>query len=121
MHDLPLQLPTYDQLESTLTYQINACHNLALQYRSPATLSKKPSSSASSSASSAGANPFRALEKSFAADLASLRSLRDHARPLPQFHYQDVMYKQRSINAELTPQDLEIRIVRAKVLGNQEV
>ncbi|RUS25235.1 hypothetical protein BC938DRAFT_472446 [Jimgerdemannia flammicorona] len=112
------QLPTYEQLESTLTYQINTCHNLALQYRAPTSTPTKKTSAASAPPSN---NPFRVLEKTFAADLVSLRSLRDHSKPLPHFHYQDVAYKERNVNPDITSQDLEIRIIRASALGNHEI
>ncbi|KAI9493604.1 hypothetical protein BDB00DRAFT_872275 [Zychaea mexicana] len=114
---------TVEHLESQLTYQIDVCHNLAVQ----------TSASASSNANTAkrqarktlsGSNQahFQQLEQAFTADLVSLRSRRDqNQKTTPHLHYEQVEYSYKNILDHIPSNQMELRIVRGIGLQSLDI
>lgn len=105
---------TLEHLESQLTYQIDVCHNLAIQSAHKPKASGKVFSDAS--------NHWAELEQAFTADLVSLRSRRDQQQlKTPQLHYEQVQYVYKNILDHIAPNQMELKIVRGTGLQSLDV
>lgn len=104
---------TMEHLESQLTYQVNVCHNLAVQ---AATQSK------SKQKTSTNREYLLQLEQAFAADAVSLRSRRDQKQEsTPRLHYEQVEYRYKNILEHIPTNQMELKIVRATGLQSLDV
>lgn len=101
-------LPDFTQLEKTLSYQVDMCHNLELQNRGK------------TGGSINLGNAFKGLAKAFAADTASLKSAENSNGSLPRFHYQNVSYAYRETNAEIGSNEMVISVSKASQLQSLE-
>lgn len=101
-------LPDFAQLEKTLSYQVDICHNLELQNRGKAGGSVKLG------------DAFKGLAKAFAADAVSLKSAENTNAPLPRFHYQNVTYAYRETHPDIGSNEMVINIKKATKLQSLE-
>jgi UBA/TS-N domain len=101
-------LPDFSQLEKTLSYQVDVCHNLELQNRGKAGGSVKLG------------DAFKGLAKAFAADAVSLKSTENTNAPLPRFHYQNVAYAYRETHPDIGSNEMVINIKKATKLQSLE-
>lgn len=101
-------LPDFAQLEKTLSYQVDICHNLELQNRGKAGGGLKL------------ADAFKGLAKAFAADAVSLKSAENTNAPLPRFHYQNVTYAYRETHPDIGSNEMVINIKKALKLQSLE-
>lgn len=103
-----VNLPDFSQLEMTLSYQVDICHNLELQNRGKAGGNVNLGES------------FKGLAKAFAADIASLKSAENSNGSLPRFHYQNVSYAYRETNPDIGSNEMVISISKATQLQSLE-
>ncbi|KAI9265020.1 hypothetical protein BDA99DRAFT_507483 [Phascolomyces articulosus] len=111
---------TLEHLESQLTYQIDVCHNLAVQAASSSNTKRQ----ASRSKTLAGSNQahFQQLEQAFTADMVSLRSRRDqNQNTTPQLHYEHVEYTYKNILDHIPVNQMELRIIRGIELQSMDI
>ncbi|KAI8583143.1 hypothetical protein K450DRAFT_224421 [Umbelopsis ramanniana AG] len=101
-------LPDFAQLEKTLNYQVDVCHNLELQNRGKTGGSVKLG------------DAFKGLAKAFAADSVSLKSAENTNAPLPRFHYQNVTYAYRETHPDIGSNEMVINIKKATKLQSLE-
>ncbi|KAH8556654.1 hypothetical protein BGW37DRAFT_417265 [Umbelopsis sp. PMI_123] len=101
-------LPNFAQLEKTLSYQVDICHNLELQNIGKAGGNFKLGDS------------FKALAKTFAADMVSLKSAENTNAALPRFHYQNVTYVYGETNPNIGSNEMIINIKNATKLQTLE-
>ncbi|KAI9289319.1 hypothetical protein BC943DRAFT_286138 [Umbelopsis sp. AD052] len=101
-------LPDFAQLEKTLNYQVDVCHNLELQNRGKAGGGVKLG------------DAFKGLAKAFAADSVSLKSAENTNAPLPRFHYQNVAYAYRETNPDIGSNEMVISVKKATKLQSLE-
>ncbi|ORZ02963.1 hypothetical protein BCR43DRAFT_482474 [Syncephalastrum racemosum] len=110
----PAAPTTLEHLESQLTYQIDVCHNLAIQNAHKPKASGKVLSDAS--------NHWAELEQAFTADLVSLRSRRDQQLlKTPQLHYEQVQYMYKNVLDHIAPNQMELKIVRGTGLQSLDI
>ncbi|KAG2186195.1 hypothetical protein INT43_002633 [Umbelopsis isabellina] len=102
-------LPSFEQLQRTLNYQMDICHNLELQSRG----NQGPGNN------NLG-NDFKELAKTFAADLASVKSAESSNGSLPRFHYQNVSYAYRETNSEISSNEMIVHVKKAMQLQSLE-
>lgn len=102
-----------EHLESQLAYQVNVCHNLAVQ------AAKLPKTNPKSSTSR---ECLLQLEQTFAADAVYLRSKRDQKHDsMPRLHFEQVEYRYKNILQHIPANQMELRILRATGLQSMEV
>lgn len=97
---------SFEQIESQLTYQMNICHNLAIQNGSHA--SKKSSKMLSDSLDN-----YAQLETAFSTDLVSLKSYKSTNQNIPLLHYEQVDYTYKNILDNIPDNMMEFKIIRA--------
>ncbi|KAJ2962085.1 hypothetical protein NQZ79_g2781 [Umbelopsis isabellina] len=102
-------LPSFEQLQRTLSYQMDICHNLELQSRGK----QGPGSN------NLG-NVFKDLAKTFAADSASVKSAESSNGSLPRFHYQNVSYAYRETNSDISSNEMIVHVKKAMQLQSLE-
>ncbi|KAG2192975.1 hypothetical protein INT47_012295 [Mucor saturninus] len=93
------------QIESQLTYQMNVCHNLAIQNGFSAQKKKSKMMVEESDA-------YLALESAFATDLVSFKSLNE----IPPLHYEQVNYTYKNILDTVPENMMELNIIRCTSL-----
>ncbi|KAF9922872.1 Coiled-coil and C2 domain-containing protein 1B [Linnemannia zychae] len=99
---------TYDMLESQLESQIKMCESTLRYYHQ---IGDKNT-----------ALQFHKLNKTFKADLVSLRSHRSHGKKAPAFHFQDVRFElEHGFYQEIGPNDLSLNIIKAWDLSHKDV
>lgn len=101
-------LPSFEQLQKTLSYQMDICHNLELQSRGK----QGPGNNLG--------NIFKDLAKTFAADAASVKSAESSNGSLPRFHYQNVSYAYRETNSEISSNEMIVHVKKAMQLQSLE-
>jgi hypothetical protein len=102
-------LPTFAQLQMTLSYQMDICHNLELQNHGK-----------QGAGTNNLGNVFKDLAKAFAADSTSLKSAENSNSSLPRFHYQNVSYAYRETNPEISSNEMIIHVKKAMQLQSLE-
>lgn len=108
---------TLEHLESQLAYQVNVCHNLAIQ-----TYTGKQQAATAKALSDTDRNVFAQLEQAFAADIISLRSRRDrNEHSTPKLHYEQVDYTYTNILDHIPANQMELKIVRGTGLQSLDV
>ncbi|KAG2222805.1 hypothetical protein INT45_011615 [Circinella minor] len=111
---------TLEHLESQLTYQIDVCHNLAVQVSSASNNKRQASKSKTLSGSSQA--HFQQLEQAFTADVVSLRSRHDQNQTTtPQLHYEHVDYTYKNILDHIPVNQMELRIIRGNGLQSMDI
>ncbi|KAI9323183.1 hypothetical protein BX666DRAFT_1848096 [Dichotomocladium elegans] len=107
---------TFEHLESQLIYQIDVCHNLAIQS------SNTHGPKAGGKTLAGSCNYFQQLEQAFTADMVSLRSHRDQdMQRMPQLHYELVNYRYKNILDHIPVNQMELKIVRGIGLQSLDV
>ncbi|CAO3634988.1 unnamed protein product [Cunninghamella echinulata] len=107
------QQPTIEQLETQLSYQIDVCHNLEIQYRNTNS-TKSGSKESSTGLSNAALLP---LKQAFAADLVTIKSLHEQENnnnlpSIPSLHYEQVDYSYNHILDHLALNQMELKIIK---------
>ncbi|KAI7876572.1 hypothetical protein K492DRAFT_166962 [Lichtheimia hyalospora FSU 10163] len=107
---------TLEHLESQLVYQVDVCHNLAIQ--SATTTGRKHTGKTLSDS----ANAYQQLEQAFTADLVSIRSRRDQdMKTTPQLHYELVNYTYKNILDHIPINQMELKIIRGIGLQSLDI
>lgn len=107
---------TLEHLESQLVYQVDICHNLAIQ---SATMTGRKQTGKTLSDS---ANAYQQLEQAFTADLVSIRSRRDQdMKTTPQLHYELVNYTYKNILDHIPINQMELKIIRGIGLQSLDI
>lgn len=107
---------TLEHLESQLVYQVDICHNLAIQ---SATMTGRKQTGKTLSDS---ANAYQQLEQAFTADLVSIRSRRDQdMKTTPQLHYELVNYTYKNILDHIPTNQMELKIIRGIGLQSLDI
>ncbi|KAI8140121.1 hypothetical protein BJV82DRAFT_228737 [Fennellomyces sp. T-0311] len=110
---------TLEHLEAQLIYQIDVCHNLAIQ---TSMHSRKRSGKTLSGTGSSEQEHFQQLEQVFTTDVVSLRSRRDQNQTTtPQLHYEQVSYTYKNILDHIAINQMELRIVRGIGLQSLDI
>ncbi|KAG1297605.1 hypothetical protein G6F66_002458 [Rhizopus arrhizus] len=102
---------SHEQIEAELSYQINVCHNLALQNNNRQT-------KASKSLLDSQQDAYFQAEKAFSADLVSLRA---HKGSLPALHYEQVNYVYKNVNDNIPSNMMEFKVIRATGLPTLDI
>lgn len=107
---------TLEHLESQLVYQVDVCHNLAIQ--STTTTGRKQTGKTLSDS----ANAYQQLEQAFTADLVSIRSRRDQdMKTTPQLHYELVNYTYKNILDHIPINQMELKIIKGIGLQSLDI
>lgn len=98
---------SFQQIESQLTYQMNVCHNLAIQHGNGTNKKSKMMENQ---------DMYGQLETAFASDLVSLKSFKTNHEEIPNLHYEQVNYTYKNILDTIPENMMEFKIIKCMSL-----